>query len=237
MTRLKTEFIKLDDIRMAYWQHGKGENLIFLHGNSGSKAFFKQYLLDHFPMFHCYAIDSRGHGQSRSKDEQLSYEQQSEDILHFCQTKGIQNASVVGYSDGGNLALWLAIKDPERFDKIVAISPNTVASATTERSMNAIRKFIDTMTFWKRLGMPLKKQIMRFQLMLTDTGITDEDLKKISSKILLIYAEKDMIVEDHFLHIAELIPSIKLIKMNGCTHLSTPLQAETISHIRDFLSR
>lgn len=236
MTQLNTEFVDLGDMRMAYCQHGNGENLILLHGNSGSKAFFKKYQLDYFKNFHTIAVDSRGHGQSRSKDEVLSYEQLSEDVLHFCQVKGIQKASVIGYSDGGNLALWLAIKAPERFDRIVAISPNTVASATTERSMEAIRKFIGTMQMWKRFGLPMKKFIMRFQLMLTDTGITDDDLKKISSKVLLIYAEKDMIVEEHFLHIAELIPSIKLIKMYGCTHLSTPLQAETISHIRDFLS-
>lgn len=235
MTHLKTEFADLGDMRMAYCQHGSGENLLLLHGNSSSKSFFKKYQLDYFQSFHTIAVDSRGHGQSRSNDEVLNYEQQSVDVVRFCQAQGIQKASVIGYSDGGNLALWLAIKASDVFDRVVAISPNTVASATTERSMNTIRKFIDTMRMWQRLGLPMKKQIMRFQLMLTDTGITDDDLNKISSKVLLIYAEKDMIVEEHFLHIAGLIPSIKLIKMNGCTHLTTPLQIETIAHIKDFL--
>jgi pimeloyl-ACP methyl ester carboxylesterase len=221
---------------MAFWHHGSGRALVMLHGNSGSKKTFSKYLLEYFTDFHGFALDSRGHGQSQSRDTQLTYEQQSLDVIEFCKTKGLQDVSVIGYSDGGILGLWLAVKAPEIFSKIVSISPNTVASASTEGFMQFLTKTLRTLNFFKKLGFPVKKQIMRFQLMQTDSGIRDEDLKRINTKVMIIYAEKDMVAEDHITHIAKLIPDCKLEKVMDCTHMTIPHQEETLRIIRAFLN-
>jgi pimeloyl-ACP methyl ester carboxylesterase len=113
MNKLSTEYVDLGDIRIAYRQHGSGRCAPAVHGNSGSKAMFKPYQLEHFPQFHTYALDSRGHGQSISTDEEITIEQISRDVIRFCEAKGIHQADVIGYSDGGNIALHLANKAPE----------------------------------------------------------------------------------------------------------------------------
>ena len=236
MMRLVTERQQLADIKMAFWQHGSGKALVMLHGNSGSKKTFSKYLLEHFTDFQGFALDSRGHGQSQSRDTHLSYEQQSLDVIAFCKAKGLQDVSVIGYSDGGILGLWLAVKAPEIFSKIVSISPNTVASASTEGFMQFLTKTLRTLNFFKKLGFPVKKQIMRFQLMQTDSGIRDEDLKGIKTKVMIIYAEKDMVAEDHITHIAKLIPGCKLEKVMDCTHMTVPHQAETLRIMHAFLN-
>lgn len=235
MDKLRTEHVKLDDIHIAYTQHGDGSNLLLLHGNSGSKKFFKQYQLDYFAKYHTVALDSRGHGQSRSKDSELSYEQQSMDVLNFCKAIGITQTRVIGYSDGGNLALWLAVKAPEIFTKVVAISPNTTADGNKEGVINAINRYLTAMKRLRKLGFPNKKQIMRFELMLKDTGITESDLINIKTQVCILYAEKDMIKEDHILYLAEKIPGCKLQKVMNCHHLTIPYQNETIEAMQDFL--
>lgn len=236
MTRLKTEFVNLGGLRVAYCQHGSGESLILLHGNSINKSYFKGYQQEKFSDFHTYAVDSRGHGQSRSRDIVLNYEQMSQDILAFCKQLEISTTKVIGYSDGGILALWLAVKAPEIFTKVVAISPNTLASATTDRSMASIQGFIAQMTRLKRFGLPMAKQIMRFQLMLTDSGITENDMKAIRTKVQILYAERDMIKEEHFLFLSQTIPGAKMEKIAGCNHLNIPYQDRTIAAIRTFLT-
>lgn len=236
MEKLKTQHLKLDDIHIAYTQRGDGTNLLLLHGNSGSKKFYKQYQLEHFSNFHSYALDSRGHGQSRSKDSALSYEQQSMDVLNFCKVNGITQSSVIGYSDGGNLALWLAVKAPEIFTRVVAISPNTLASGNKEGVTAAIKNHLVSLKRLRKLGFPNKKQIMRFELMLTDTGITEKDLMSIKSRVEIIYAERDMIIEEHFLYLADKIPGCMLHKVMGCHHLNIPFQEETIKEMQEFLN-
>jgi pimeloyl-ACP methyl ester carboxylesterase len=235
MSKLKTEHLKLDDIHIAYCQNGSGSNLLLLHGNSGSKSYFKQYQLEYFSNYHTLALDSRGHGQSRSKDSVLSYERQSIDVLNFCKAKGITNSSVIGYSDGGNLALWLAVKAPEIFSQVVAISPNTLVSGTSKSAICAIQEAIGTMKRLRKFGFPNKKPLMRFELMLTDTGITDIDLQEIKTKVMILYAENDMVIEEHILKISEQIPDGQVKKINGCNHFNIAFQKETIAAMQEFL--
>ncbi|MBA4384100.1 MAG: hypothetical protein C0410_05135 [Anaerolinea sp.] len=236
MSKLITEYLPLEDIRISYIQHGDGSNLLLLHGNSGSKEFYNQYQTDYFANFHSFALDSRGHGKSRSKDVKLSYEQQSMDVLNFCKTMGIIETSVIGYSDGGNLALWLAVKEPEVFAKVVAISPNTLASGNKEGVIKAIQKKLGNMKRLRKWVFPNRKQIMRFELMLTDTGITENDLRNIKTKVMILYAERDMIKEEHILQIAGDIPNCNLHKVMDCHHLNIPYKLETIKLLKDFLS-
>jgi pimeloyl-ACP methyl ester carboxylesterase len=236
MNKFTTEHLRLNDIHIAYTQNGAGENLLLLHGNSGNKSFFKQYQLDYFSNYHTLALDSRGHGQSRSKDSVLNYEKQSIDVINFCKSMNITNAKVIGYSDGGNLALWLAVKAPEIFSKVVAISPNTVASGTTEDAICAIQKAITTMKRLRRFGFPNRKQIMRFELMLTDSGINETDLKTIKTQVMILYAENDMITEEHILQISSQIPGGKVKKINGCNHFNIAFQGETIETMKEFLA-
>jgi pimeloyl-ACP methyl ester carboxylesterase len=235
MAKLRIEHLKLDDIIIAYTQNGDGSNLLLLHGNSGSKKFFTQYQLEYFSNFHTCALDSRGHGHSRSNDKSLSYEQQSMDVLNFCKVKGITKTGVIGYSDGGNLALWLAVKAPEVFTKVVAISPNTKANGTKESSYSTIQKTVNMMKKLRKFGFPNKKQIMRFELMLTDTGITDEDLQSIDTSVMILYAEKDMIKEEHILQIAAQITGSQVKKISNCNHFTIPFQAETIKAMKEYI--
>jgi len=236
MIKLKTQYLKLDDIQIAFTQHGDGSNLLLLHGNSGSKDFFSNYQLDYFSQLHTMALDSRGHGQSRSKDYSLSYEQQSTDVLNFCRAKGITQAKVIGYSDGGNLALWLAVKTPEIFSKVIAISPNTLASGNKGGVIAAINRRLVTMKRLRKIGFPNKKQIMRYELMLTDTGISEGDLQNIKTRVKILYAERDMIKEEHILYLADNIPGCELHKVMNCHHLNIPFQEDTIKVMQDYLS-
>ena len=130
MEKLPTEYLDLGDVRIAYREHGAGPALILLHGNSASKAMFSKYQTVHFATFRTIAVDSRGHGETVSIDTQYSIHQYSEDVIGLCRAKGISQAFVIGYSDGGNIALFLAKNAPDIFKKIVAISPNYLVSGT-----------------------------------------------------------------------------------------------------------
>lgn len=235
MTRLQTEFLSLDDIQIAFCQHGSGKALILLHGNSGSKAVFKQHQLKHFTGFHTYALDSRGHGQSHSQDSSLSISGIADDIIRFCGALQIQEAFVVGYSDGGNIALFLAQKAPRLFPRLVAVSPNYLVSGTTDSSLRTIKRFYGVLRFLDRAGLNMKKYIMRFDLMLKDIGITEEELQGIQTDVRILYAEDDMVKEDHLVRLAGLIPGSALQKVPGCSHLTIISNPQAIEVMRGWL--
>jgi len=96
MTKLNTEYLDLRDVRIAYRKYGNGPTLILLHGNSESKRIFSRYQLKHFTKYHTIAVDSRGHGQSQSNDEEYSINQYSDDVINLCKAKDIKSAYIIG---------------------------------------------------------------------------------------------------------------------------------------------
>lgn len=236
MTRLSTEFQDLGDIKVAYWQHGSGPDLLLLHGNSESKVIFAHYMLEHFAGFHTWALDSRCHGESQSDDESLAIEQIADDVIHFCQAKGIQRASVIGYSDGGNIALFLAKKAPQLFPKVVAVSPNTLVSGTEDGTLRLFKAVYGVIRFFGKLGFKVKKQLMVIDLMLNDIGLSFEDLKTIKTNVKVLYAEKDMIKEQHIKDIAAAIPGSTLEKIPACTHLNIMESPTAVKIMREYLA-
>jgi hypothetical protein len=53
--------------------------------------------------------------------------------------------------------------------------------------------------------------------------------------VMILYAERDMIKEDHLLHISNLIENARLEKVMGCNHFTIPYQAATIELMTNFL--
>lgn len=235
MRKLQTDFVSLEDIQVAYCQHGSGKALILLHGNSGSKSAFTKHQREHFLDFHTYAIDSRGHGQSRSQDSSLSISQIADDVIHFCQVMQIRQAYGIGYSDGGNIALFLAQKAPGLFPRLIAISPNYLVSGTTDSTLQTFNRIYKVLRFLDRAGLNMKKYIMRFDLMLTDIGISEAELQGIRTDVRILYAEDDMIKEEHLVHLASLIPGSTLQKIPGCTHLNILSNLKAIAVMRGWL--
>jgi pimeloyl-ACP methyl ester carboxylesterase len=233
--KMKTKYAELDNIKIAYCEYGSGPNLLLLHGNSESKGIFKKHQLKYFKSFHTFAIDSRGHGQSISEDSGYSMNQYSDDIINFCKKMGINKTYVVGFSDGGNICLFLAKKRPEMFEKIAALSPNYLLNGTTDRSLNFLNRMYKIFLFMEKLHFPMKKNIMRWELMLKDIGITDDELTKIRANIYILYAENDMIKEEHILKMAELIEGCRVKKIKNSTHLNIYKKEETLKEIIEYM--
>jgi pimeloyl-ACP methyl ester carboxylesterase len=231
----KEKYLDLDDIRISYTEAGRGPTLLLLHGNSESKAIFRAWQSKYFIDFHTFALDSRGHGKSVSKDDSLSIEQFSEDVIGFCEKLGIKKAYVIGYSDGGNIALFLAKKRPDLFPKLVAISPNYLVSGTEDSALRLFIRINQVLLALQKIGFDTRKWIMRFALMLSDIGLTEEDLRSIATNMRFLYAEKDMIKETHIREIASFVPRSSIRKIPGCTHLSIVKKREAIDDMLAYL--
>jgi pimeloyl-ACP methyl ester carboxylesterase len=234
MKSLETKYCELENIKIAYRECGKGQNIILLHGNSESKSIFKKYQSENTNTFHTMALDSRGHGESISIDEEYSIEQYSDDVIAFCKKMAIKQSYVIGYSDGGNIALFLAKKAPEVFTKIIAISPNYLVNGTTDKSLKLLKNINKIFIVLGKIGFKTQKNQKIFNLMFKDIGLYDNDLRSINTKMEILYAEKDMIKENHILKMGELIPHSVVKKINKCSHMSIIHKKETYEEIYQF---
>jgi len=69
-----------------------------------------------------YALEFQGHGRTTDIDRPITYANLADDVAAFMDSMGLVKADVFGYSMGSIAGLQLAIRHPEKVNKLVAAS-------------------------------------------------------------------------------------------------------------------
>lgn len=100
---------------------GQGKPLLILHGLLGMGdnwiTLGRQYAEQGFEV---HLIDQRNHGKS-FHDEDMTYEDLTEDLYHYVQAHEIEQFDLIGHSMGGKTAMFFAIQYPELLHKIIIV--------------------------------------------------------------------------------------------------------------------
>ena len=104
------EFTAADGATIFYSDEGVGRPVIFLHGLMAHGGFFKRQsaLASGLRLI---ALDLRGHGASRRKDDRPTMAQITRDVEALCETLDLRDAIGVGWSLGASI-LWSLLTGP-----------------------------------------------------------------------------------------------------------------------------
>lgn len=116
------EYAEIHGIKMYYEVHGEGRPVVLLHGGTSTiQGSFAAQIPALAQSHRVIAIEQMGHGHTGDvAGRELSYEGMTEDTAALLTQLGIQNVDVIGWSDGGQLALRLALAHPELVRRVVA---------------------------------------------------------------------------------------------------------------------
>ncbi|HAY37734.1 MAG: 2-succinyl-6-hydroxy-2,4-cyclohexadiene-1-carboxylate synthase [Rhodothermales bacterium] len=108
-----------DFLHINQWVTGADTDpvAVFLHGFMGSSKDWA-FLSDQLSCT-VLAIDLPGHGQSEALEDVHWIAATADQIAHQLQVRGIEKCHLIGYSLGGRIAMQLAIRYPNLFDRIV----------------------------------------------------------------------------------------------------------------------
>jgi pimeloyl-ACP methyl ester carboxylesterase len=115
-------YAKVNGVELYYEIHGDGPPLIMLHGGVTPSDMFGAPLAEMAKAHKVVAPHFQGHGLSKDSSRPWSSEVFADDVAALMGQLGIEKASVMGYSSGGLVALQLAIRHPERVDRLIVIS-------------------------------------------------------------------------------------------------------------------
>jgi 2-succinyl-6-hydroxy-2,4-cyclohexadiene-1-carboxylate synthase len=116
---------------------GDGEPLVLLHGFTGSSRNWRGVAARLATQFRCIAVDLPGHGQSAAPDDPDRYQMPrvSADLEQLLNRLDAAPAHWLGYSMGGRLALYMAIRKPHLVRSLILESASPgLASAAERRS-------------------------------------------------------------------------------------------------------
>jgi pimeloyl-ACP methyl ester carboxylesterase len=123
------QYADVNGIKLYYETIGSGRPLILLHGGLGSGEMFGPILPTLTAGHQVILPDLQGHGRTADIDRPISTELMAGDIAALITHLGLDQPDVVGYSLGGGVAFWTAVKYPEQVGKLVLVSTNLRRSA------------------------------------------------------------------------------------------------------------
>jgi pimeloyl-ACP methyl ester carboxylesterase len=203
------------DINHYYIEKGTGFPLILLHGNGEDCGYFVHQMEPFAKHFRVIAIDTRGHGQTPRGEASFSIRQFAEDLLDFMNLHQIEKAHILGFSDGGNIAMVFALMHPERVEKLILNGANLNASCVKRKVQIPIEIGYRIAKLFATKSPAARKNAEMLGLMVNDPNVKAEELSYIQNPTLVIAGEKDMIKDSHTRLIAKSIPEAMLSIIPG----------------------
>jgi pimeloyl-ACP methyl ester carboxylesterase len=223
-----------------------------------------QHWVDAFvPSRPVVVFDQQGHGRTADTPRAMSYEQFGDDAAALLQALAIARVDVMGYSQGGGVALQLALRHPQRVSKLVTLSATYRQDGWYPSVLQGLagltgQLFADTPigeVFRQHTVDPAafdayidKMRVLNFE----DQNISDAQMRSIPAKTMVIVGDADGVRPEHAVAMFELrgggdeeaaatgsiskVPDARLVILPATSHISISAAHEVLAPmIREFL--
>jgi len=253
-----TGYAPVNGINMYYEIHGQGEPLVLIHGGGSTiQTSFGRILPLLAQHFKVIAVELQAHGHTSDREAPESFEQDADDVAVLVKHLSIPKAHFLGFSNGGNTAMRIAMRHPEMVNKLVLIS-------SFYKREGMIRGFFEGMQNATLDNMPEPLKASYLQINNDEKGLlamftkdrdrmiqfkdwSDNELGSIKAPALLICGDKDVVTSEHTVKMSQNIPKAQLMILPG-THGSfigevcsaeegSKMPAMTVIAIEEFLKK
>ncbi|MDE1549036.1 alpha/beta fold hydrolase [Jeotgalibaca caeni] len=209
--------LQTDKGNLFVQKSGQGLPLLLLHGNGEDSTIFQEIITYFEQTRTVYAMDTRGHGHSDLRVEQLTFAQIARDILLLMELEQIDTIDLIGFSDGGNIGLYVAAHYPEQVKSLITLGANYQEDGLIEETYQEMLRQKEEI---EQMSDPIERQKKRciHLLMLDELNLSEKDLKDIQAPVLVMAGEYDVIKQSHTEALAANIPGAELLFVPGGGH-------------------
>lgn len=226
------KYVSIRNTKIYYEEYGKGAPLILLEGGMGSIADFSLCIPELSKRYHVIAPDMPGQGRSQLADS-MSYELLADYISNLIDLIKLDSAYVMGWSDGGNTALILANKRPDKIKKILVSGANYKLSGIPSmlNDTTDFRKVINSPDFeeidkeeldryrslypgrdWKKFFIDIN--VMWSQKMYFPSTV----LEGIKIPVMIVLGDRDIVTIEHGIEMYNLIKGSQFCVLPNTSH-------------------
>ena len=203
------------DIKLHFERMGEGFPLVMLHGNGEDHEYFSGQMEAFSQHFQLVLVDTRGHGQSPRGDAPFTLEQFAEDLKALLDEIGITRCHILGFSDGGNIAMIFALKYPQYVEKLVLNGANLYYDGLVDWLRDEIAEKWHRFQAWGLEDPEVRREWELQDLMMTQPNLTPDQISALTMPTLVVAGEDDVIQEEHTCLIAESLPDSRLVILPG----------------------
>jgi pimeloyl-ACP methyl ester carboxylesterase len=224
------KYYSVRGIKLYTEEYGTGKPLVLFHGNGGSISSMSAIIPYFSKKYRTIVIDSRAHGKSIDPGDSLSFEMMADDVASLLDQMKIDSAYIIGWSDGGIIALELALRHPEKIKKLASTGANLWPDSTAlvPGLWESEKKYFESQSGKVKLTGEEKNSWKVFMLDWDQPNISLASLNKIQAPSLIICGDHDIIKIEHTVLIFQNIPKAELWILPNSGH------ATLIEHALEF---
>lgn len=226
----RADYASIDGLKMYYEVHGAGPPLLLLHGGTTTIAYsFGKQMARWAKTHRVIAVEQMGHGHTADLPTRaFSYEQMAEETAALLARLKITSVDVVGWSDGGNIGLTLAMKHPQLVRKLVVSGPNArggrdaefeqwLESGKADEWPSDIREAYvavspDGAAHWPIVLERVKKMWLAFD------GWNEQELATIRAPVMIMVGDEDWVRTEYAVELHRAIDGSRLYVVPGTQH-------------------
>jgi pimeloyl-ACP methyl ester carboxylesterase len=243
----KSGYAPVNGLDIYYEIHGEGEPLVLLHGGLTTIDISFGALIPLLSQTRqVIAIEQQGHGHTADRDAPLTIEQMADDTAAVLEHLGIAQADFFGYSEGGYVAMNVAVRYPELVRKLALIG----AAANPDGEYQWVHEYLQVAKVEDFEGLrephasvaPDPDHWEEFvtkwiTLQQNNEGLPTEALQSISAPALVIIGDADSVTPEHAVEMVRTFPHANLAILPATDHFAPATRADWIAPmLEDFLS-
>jgi len=222
---------EINGIAAYYEVHGEGEPLLFMPGDMRTTEDVAELTELLASSFQVIVTDPRGRGRSTDTDAPLSMATMADDAVALLDYLGIDKAHIVTWASSAGVGMEMAMRYPERVDKLVTHGPNYTVDGLAPDHLEwfaslDMEEMLPRFEEQYNRTAPDPKHLLtilnRFQQMvLSEPSYTVDMLAQIQAPTLVVDGDlDDWIVREHLESMAEAIPDGELVLLPELTHFA-----------------
>jgi pimeloyl-ACP methyl ester carboxylesterase len=223
------EYVDLAGVKTWYDTAGDGDPLVLMHGGLVTNDTWSEVMPVLAERFQVFAPERRGHGHTPDVEGPLRYTDMATDTIGFVETVVKQPAHFVGWSDGGNVGLLVAMARPDLVKKLVVISANLnpEAALPEAHAMSEAQPDDPSLEMFRSLHAASSPDgpehwpvfwAKATEMMETQPDIKPDELASITAPTLVVASDDDMFELEHELEIYRAISDAQLAILPGTSH-------------------
>ncbi len=223
------EYIDLPGVKTWYEVEGQGEPVLLLHGGFCTNETWGPQRADFAANHLLFLPERRAHGHTPDVEGPLSYHDMASDAIDFLTSVVGSPAHLVGWSDGGIVALLVAIERPELVRKIAVTGANfkPVSEIGMAEMLDALTPDAPEMEMFRAMyeaaspdgpehwPIVVGKLVEMYR---AEPNIPIEDLGRISAPTLVLVGDDDVVTLEHTIELYRAIPNSELAVVPGTSH-------------------